>query len=172
MAKKQKKQVVHAKSADKGPDYVVQISDPKMLRKDILEGLREVIIFMQGYDQFKKVQEEKTMLFTQLKNEVKDIHYLIDTKLRLFLPKGKVHGLVKVEPKKEVVRDVRKQPTVVTRAPMIVTRVVGSAPTPAPPAPATPVQMVKESVPEVPASELAELEAQLKDIENQLQNIK
>ena len=84
MAKKQKKQVVHTKAADKGPDYVVQISDPKMLRKDVLEGLREVIIFMQGYDQFKKVQEEKTMLFTQLKNEVKDIHYLIDNKLRLF----------------------------------------------------------------------------------------
>ncbi len=167
MAKKQKKQVVHAKAAEKGPDYVIQVSDPKMLRKDILEGLREVIIFMQGYDQFRKVQEEKTMLFTQLRNDVKDIHYLIDNKLRLFLPKGKVHSVVKVAATREVVREIKKQPVVVPRAPVIVTR--GSVPMPTP-VPAAPV--AKESVPEVPASELAELEAQLKDIENQLQNIK
>jgi len=171
MAKKQKKSAVHAKAAAKGPDYVIQVSDPKMLRKDILEGLREVIIFMQGYDQFRKVQEEKTMLFTQLKTDVRDIQQMIDNKLRLFLPKGKVHGLVKVEQKREIVREVKKQPTVVTRAPIIVTRAIGNSPTPAVSAP-TPMQAIRESVPEVPASELAELEAQLKDIENQLQNVK
>ncbi len=171
MAKKQKKNVVHAKAAAKrGPDYVIQVSDPKMLRKDILEGLREVIIFMQGYDQFRKVQEEKTMLFTQLKNDVKDIQQMIDNKLRLYLPKGKVHGLVKVATTREIVREVKKQPTIVTRAPIIVTRVAG---VPVQQAPVlTPQQVVRESVPIVPANELAELEAQLKDIENQLQNVK
>ncbi len=170
MAKKQKKSVVHMKAAEKGPDYVIQVGDPKMLRKDILEGLREVIIFMQGYDQFRKVQEEKTMLFTQLKNDVKDIQHLIDNKLRIYLPKGKVHGLIKVEPKREVLREIRKQPMVVMRAPIIVTRAAGAPVQQA--SISMPQQIVRESVPEVPASELAELEAQLKDIENQLQNIK
>ncbi|GEM_PF-991545 len=167
MAKKQKKIAAHVKNAEKGPDYVIQVSDPKMLRKDILEGLREVIIFMQGYDQFRKVQEEKTMLFTQLKTDVRDIQQLIDNKLKLFLPKGKVHAVVKVAE----TREMKRQPTVVTRAPIIVTRAAGAPSVQQ--APMTmPQQVVRESVPEVPASELAELEAQLKDIESQLQNIK
>ena len=128
MAKKQKKKVAKVKVAEKRPDYVIQVNDPKMLRKDILEGLREVIIFMQGYDQFRKVQEEKTILFTRLKSDVKDIQQLIDNKLKLYLPKGKVHGLVKVEPKKETLREMKKQPVTATRAPIIVTRAAGASP--------------------------------------------
>ena len=62
MAKKSKLKKVVKKTArkksipsgstflEKEPEYMIQISDPKMLRKDLLESLREVIIFMQGYE--------------------------------------------------------------------------------------------------------------------------
>ncbi len=34
-----------SKPKDKQPEFMVQVNDPMMLRKDILESLREVIIF-------------------------------------------------------------------------------------------------------------------------------
>ncbi len=156
--KKQKKMMVH-KHADKGPDYVVQVSDPKMLRKDVLEGLREVIIFMQGYDTFRKVQEEKLVLFNQLKSDVRDINNLVETKLKHYLPKGKIQGMAKPEVKKEVrAADVRR--------PVVVASSVMTKPAPVAVVPRADVSA------DIPTGELAELEAQLKEIEDQLQNIK
>src|SRR3989344_6625615 len=77
------------------PEYMVQVSDPKMLRKDLLESLREVIIFMQGYEKFRRIQEEKVALFAALKADVHDLNSLIENKLRKYLPQGKLRGLVK-----------------------------------------------------------------------------
>ncbi|MBI2151384.1 hypothetical protein HYU21_01510, partial [Candidatus Woesearchaeota archaeon] len=61
--------VVHQKE----PEYMVQLSDPKSLRKELLECLREVIIFMQGYEKFRKIQEEKVSTFHTLRQEVKNL---------------------------------------------------------------------------------------------------
>jgi hypothetical protein len=83
-----------AKKATKPePHYAVQIADPKILRKDILEALREVIIFMQGYERFRAIQEEKVTIFNQLKADTKKLQTLIDTKLRRKLPKGKLSAV-------------------------------------------------------------------------------
>src|SRR3989338_4955922 len=84
-----KKKVVPAK-LEKEPDYMVQIAEPKMVRKDLLESLREVIIFMQGYEKFKKVQEDKVALFTALKSDVRELNLLIEGQLKKYLPKGKL----------------------------------------------------------------------------------
>ena len=82
-------------SKDKGLNLMVQVSDPKNVRKDLLEALREIIIFMQGYEAFKKIQEEKVAVFEQLKDDIKGLNNLVDSKLRRLLPKGKLAGMVK-----------------------------------------------------------------------------
>ena len=85
-------------SRDKGLNLMVQVSDPKNVRKDLLEALREIIIFMQGYEAFRKIQEEKIAVFTQLKDDVKGLNNLVDSKLRRLLPKGKLARMIKMPP--------------------------------------------------------------------------
>lgn len=82
-------------SKDKGLNLMVQVSDPKNVRKDLLEALREIIIFMQGYEAFRKIQEEKIAVFEQLRDDVKSLNNLVDYKLRRLLPKGKLAGMIK-----------------------------------------------------------------------------
>ncbi|MDP3699205.1 MAG: hypothetical protein Q8R47_06495 [Nanoarchaeota archaeon] len=82
-------------SKDKGFNLMVQVSDPKTVRKDLLEGLREIIIFMQGYEAFRKIQEEKIAVFAQLKDDIRGLNNLVDSKLRRLLPKGKLDGMMK-----------------------------------------------------------------------------
>ena len=155
----QKKSVVKDKQRDSGPEYMVQIKDPKMVRRDVLESLREVIIFMQGYENFRKVQQEKVILFTRLKDEVKELNALVEHKLRKLFPKGKLKAVdpnkveeKKEEPKKKVVPLV--QPKVKNLLPNV---------------PRGPPRIVEQE--NVVRSDIDELESQLKDIENQLQDI-
>ena len=146
-----KKEVVKVVPKENEPQYVVQLSDPKMLRKDVLEALREVILFMQGYDRFRKIQEEKIALFNVLKNDVRDLNNILDAKLKKYLPKGKLK-LIKPEVQKE------NQVKVVPLAPMekVVVEKYHDEPTTA----------------TMGSNELEELENQLKSIESQLKNIK
>jgi len=142
------KAVSPEKVRDKNPVLTVQISEARMLRKEILESVREVIIFMQGYERFRKLQEDKVALFAKLRLQLRDINRLIDSGLRKDLPQGKLRPLSKLAmPEKP-----RAQEMPLERAPS--------------PAPA-----------EMPSSEqqvrsgLDELEAQLQDIENQLRKV-
>ena len=75
-----------------GPNFMVQVNEPKALRKDLLESLRETIIFMQGYEAFKKIQEEKVETFTLLKEDIKTLNNLVN-KLKKHLPKGKLTAI-------------------------------------------------------------------------------
>ena len=150
--KSTKKAKLHAvsHSGRKGSrlNLMVQVNEPKNLRKDILEGLREIIIFMQGYETFRKIQEEKVKTFAQLRDDVKVLNSLIDTKLRRYLPKGKLAGMVKKPmPKREIPEKQERE--------MPKEQPARSMPGP-----------VKEE-----ASELDELEVQLREIEGRLKNI-
>ncbi|MEK6863091.1 MAG: hypothetical protein AABW53_00120 [Nanoarchaeota archaeon] len=139
-----------ATGRDKGLNMMVQLNEPKNLRKDILEALREIIIFMQGYEAFRKIQEEKVATFSQLREDVKVLNSLIDTKLRRYLPKGKLAGVVKKPVVKKEEPEEREIPAP-REMPMM-----RSAPKPEP---------KKES------DELDELESQLQDIEGRLRRI-
>ena len=141
--------------AVKEPEYMVQVSDPKMIRKDLLESLREVIIFMQGYEKFRSMQQEKVALFTALKTEVKELHAL-NEKLRKKLPKGKLQPVTAEQQQKKNVEEA------VQEMPEEVPEEHHEEPVAAPPAPE----------PAAPPSGLAALESQLQDIEQQLQNIR
>ena len=152
--KSMKKTKLHAVSPsgrkDSGLNLMVQVNEPKNLRKDILEGLREIIIFMQGYEAFRKIQEEKVKTFAQLRDDVKALNSLIDTKLRRYLPKGKLAGMAKKPmPKREVPEKQERE------IPMPKEQPARSMPEP-----------VKEE-----ASELDELEVQLREIEGRLKGM-
>lgn len=129
--------------AEKELDFMVQISDSRMLRKDILEAIREIIMFMQGYEKFRKIQEEKTTMFNELKSDIRNLNNLIDDKLRKAMPKGKLRG---VEPGKQAEPEKKE--------------IAMEKPT-----------KISVAAEKKPASELDELESQLKEIENQLQGM-
>lgn len=169
MAAKRSKPVLkhqhHPVAKEKEPEYVVQIQEPRMVRKELLESLRDLIIFMQGYEQFRKLQEEKVTQFSALRNDVKELNHLLDTKLRQHFPRGKVK-------------------------PAAATATTPAAPKPAPrlaptleldeepeeERPALPVRapaMRKENpAPAAKKSDLDELEQQLQEIEEQLRDVK
>lgn len=128
--------------AEKDPNFMVQVSEPRMLRKDLLESVREIIIFMQGYEKFRKIQEDKVTLFTQLKTDLRVLNSLVDDKLRKYLPKGKLRA---VQTSKQEIKPYARDEEIL-RSPSI--------------------QNDRS-----PASELDELESQLKNIETQLRSV-
>ena len=156
MAQKKKKVAVKSKvllnqkplrhpALPKEPEYMVQVSDPKMLRKDVLESLRELILFMQSYEKFRKIQEEKIATFNELKADVKSLLGLIENKLRRHFPKGKLHPHQEKKITEEPEHEEESSPIISDPEPKV---------------------EVKPA-----AGELEELESQLKDIERQLQGM-
>jgi len=139
-----KKVVVKQPVREKEPEYMVQIGDPKMLRKDVLESLREVIIFMQGYEKFRAIQEEKVNTFTQLRGDVRALASLVE-KLKRVMPKGKWKPLASEE--KHPLIDEEEEATEETD------------------------KTSESPADNLPPADLDELEDQLKDIENQLKEI-
>ncbi len=146
----------HPAAKEKEPEYVVQVPEPRMVRKELLESLRDLIIFMQGYEQFRKLQEQKVAQFSALRSEVKELNHLLDVKLRQHFPTGKVKSLpVSPTAPKPVLRiepeDAEEE------KPVIPVRMPARKEAPAPAA---------------QKSDLDELEQQLRDIEDQLRDVK
>ena len=100
-------------SGEREPEYMVQINDPQMLRKEILEGLRELIILMRGYEQFHKIQQQKVAHFEVLDRKMREINNVIDRKLKPYLPKGKLKPLTIIKPfaKEEVPAAAKQEST-------------------------------------------------------------
>lgn len=128
--------------------FVIQLNEPKIIRRDILEALREIIIFMQGYETFVKIQREKVETFNKLKEDAKSLNSFVDNRLRKLLPKGKLKGIVKdIKPKIEERREREEAP--VSRERFV----------------------VQPEPKEESGNELDDLEYQLADIENRLRNL-
>lgn len=105
MAKKKLSKKKKRRKEPKEEPYFIGLSDPVELRKHILEPTREVIQFLQSYEQFKKTKQEKTQAILQLKDDLKQIKVGVNT-LRRLLPKSKIkaekaYRKVKEEIKKE-----------------------------------------------------------------------
>ena len=157
MAKKRRKHAVKKKSTtlkkrvakEKDPSFMIHVGDPKTIRKDILESLREVIVFMQGNETFKKIQEEKVNTIADLKENIKEINSLLNTKLRKLLPKGKLNHLTEKEHHESQVPEGNKV-----------------EPTPKPSFQPRTARPAKST-----GHELTDLENQLRDIETQLRTI-
>ena len=159
MTTKKTKHAAKPSSPAKGeePAYVVQIQDPRMVRKQLLESLRDLIIFMQGYEQFRQIQEQKVARFTELKNDVKELNHLLDTKLRRHFPRGKVKPLASPAP----------------AAPRPIVPEPEEYGEPEEEKPAMPIREPRSrEAPAAKAGDLDELEEQLRDIEEQLRAVK
>ncbi len=81
--------------------YFIGLGDPVELRRNVLEPTREVIQFLQSYEEFKKVKEEKTFTIGLLKEDLREIKLTIN-KLRRLLPRSKLkaertYGRIKKE---------------------------------------------------------------------------
>ncbi|MEK6809088.1 MAG: hypothetical protein AABY40_00275 [Nanoarchaeota archaeon] len=146
---------VIAESKDKGLNLMVQVSDPKNVRKDLLEGLREIIIFMQGYESFRKIQEEKIAVFAQLRDDLKVLNNLVDTKLRRLLPKGKLAGLVSRPAERVEILEKEEE----------------EEPMPEPKPKPKMMPMPKPQPQQEESSELDDLEEQLREIESRLKHM-
>ena len=147
---------VHAaerREGKKAPEYMVQIADPQMLRKGILETLRDVIVFMQGYEQFIRVQQEKVAIFNSLKAATKEMSTLIDGNLHRYFPKGELQPMKVGGPQEEM------------KLPPLPKEEMEEAPE------EPEERLEKKPVERKPKSDLEQLEFQLKDIEKQLQRI-
>jgi len=112
---------------------------------------------MQGYEKFRLLQEEKVTLFAKLKRELKEIEVMIDSKLRHYLPKGKLHPVTREDQKKRDEKEVVDSMSYMEEKPVPV-QVVAASPMP-----------VGKVVP--PKNELDDLESQLKDIQSQLEDL-
>ncbi|MBI1968425.1 hypothetical protein HYS49_00800, partial [Candidatus Woesearchaeota archaeon] len=139
----------------KAPEYMVQIADPQMLRKGILETLRDVIVFMQGYEQFIRVQQEKVAIFNSLKATTKELSVLIDGNLHRYFPKGELQPMKVGGPQEEM------------KLPPLPEEERGEEASRKEPE----ERLEKKPVERKPKSDLEQLESQLKDIEKQLQRI-
>jgi hypothetical protein len=140
---------------------MVQVADPITLRKDMLESLREVIIFMQGYEKFRALQEEKIVLFASLRGTLKELNYLVDAKLKKYMPKGKLRGItMDREVRKPLVQSVEtKEDVDIQDLEIVPVKVEKSEPKAA----ERPARIVDD---------LDQLESQLREIENQLRGMK
>ncbi len=134
---------------EKGPEYMVQVNEPSMLRKDVLESVREVIIFMQGYEKFRAIQEEKVKTFTALRTDIKELVEMVD-QLRKMVPKGNLKPIKGEENKADVpIKAASPERLAKTAAP----------------------ERVKVAPESTPLNELEDLEQQLQDIEGQLKGM-
>jgi len=108
MAKKKANKRVVSKKKVETP-YFIGLNDPIEIRKNLLEPTREVIQFLQSYEQFKKIKEEKTQTILQLKEDFRLIKASINA-LRRQLPRGKIKLEKPSENIKEEVQKERKKP--------------------------------------------------------------
>lgn len=105
MAKSKKKKtvpVLKEHSREKKPEYVIQISEPQATRKDLLEALRTLIIFMQGYEKFRAIQQEKIATFKLLNKQVKELDRLVNQRLAHYLPLGELKPIKAKKEEEEI----------------------------------------------------------------------
>jgi hypothetical protein len=145
---------------NKDPGYMVQLNEADLLRRDLLETLREVILFMQSYEKFKNVQQEKVNLFSILKADLKELNMLINTKMNGHFPKGKLHAITETEEHAEMEAEHALEDGAIR------SESIGMAPQARRPKPAALNPIASES-----HNELDQLEDQLRDIEAQLKGI-
>jgi pyruvate-formate lyase-activating enzyme len=78
----------------KDDGYFIKVHNPRQARRVILENTRDVLKVLQGYEDFKKVREQRTQLISTFKNNAAEIRSLVFD-LRRMLPKTAVKEMRK-----------------------------------------------------------------------------
>ena len=112
---------------------------------------------MQGYEKFKRIQEEKVATIALLREQIKELQSMVNHDLRKYLPVGKLKPLHKEDPNRSFFE--KKSDPFVDHGPSTVIEYDE-----------TPVKTYSQKKAK-PKNDLEELETQLQDIEHQLKNI-
>ncbi|MBW2986943.1 hypothetical protein KY336_00180 [Candidatus Woesearchaeota archaeon] len=77
--------------------FYVGVSDPAELRKDVLESIKDIIVIMKTYENFKAIRVAKAKQVAHLKEIIAQI-MLLNNKLKRELPKTRIRA----KPEKEI----------------------------------------------------------------------
>lgn len=72
-------------------DYFIRIKDPKNVRRSILGNAKEVLQILQGYEDFKKIREQRSILINKFRAQTSEIKMIVD-ETRKMLPKANVNA--------------------------------------------------------------------------------
>jgi len=86
--------------------FFVNIREPLVLRRAVLESSRETIRYMQHYEQLKAIRTLKTQKIMQIKKDIRDINKLIN-ELKAKLPAVNIRER-KEKPKHEYKKKVKE----------------------------------------------------------------
>lgn len=140
-----KKKVVKRRKAKKLPEkaevYYMGIPNPVEIRKNILESARDMVQFLQMFEKFRIIREEKKQASALLKKHVRELTTLTN-KIKTMLPKTSLRTKSKkIEPEK-----IEKVETI---------EALKEAPQ-------------KSELPDIDVDDIEELETELRDIEDKL----
>jgi len=82
------------------------ISKPIMVRKLVLESARDMVQFLQLFEKFKSVREQRSQATQKLKQELKALSNLIN-KLKQSLPKTSIHA--RNEARQDLIEEIKPE---------------------------------------------------------------
>ncbi len=130
--------------------FFVGLDDDQLVKKNLLESMREILVTLQRYESFKKVRSQKVKEISELKKIMKEINELI-VKLKTSLPKANISASVKKEVK-QIDREIGK-----------LTKKTKSS--------TTTKKTIAKAKPKAEMSELEKLENDLASIESRLKGL-
>ncbi len=71
--------------------FYVGVTDPIEIRRSILESSKEMVQYLQRYEKFKKVRQEKAEGIAKLRETVRELHSLV-RKLKASMPKTELRA--------------------------------------------------------------------------------
>ncbi|MFA5141357.1 MAG: hypothetical protein WC471_00085 [Candidatus Woesearchaeota archaeon] len=127
---------------DKPELLYMGINNPIEIRRTVLECARDMVHFLQMFEKFRLIREEKKEAIRILKKEMKDLSTLMN-KLKLIMPKASVRTEVH---KEEVVKEAKEAREGKPKA----------------------FEMPKQEMPDLTVDDIDALESELKEIEEKL----
>lgn len=106
MAKKKKKS--SEKKEPKKDVFYVGVQDPVEIRRNVLECSKDMVQFMQRYENLKNIRNDKEEAIHHLKEDVRELKSLVN-KLRKVLPKSKLRIKSHEEKKEEKPKPKKKK---------------------------------------------------------------
>ncbi|MBN2421333.1 hypothetical protein JXB27_03585 [Candidatus Woesearchaeota archaeon] len=70
-------------------EYFIKIENPRETRKEVLEGTRDILRILQGYEKFKEIRKQRTHLIEHFKKTAESIKAEIQ-EIKRMLPKANV----------------------------------------------------------------------------------
>ena len=120
--------------------FFVQITEPDLVRRNILESLKQILELLQGFEKFKQIRHEKTNKIQKLRTLVRHTNKMM-AELKSKMPQTSLRVAVQKQPRNPVKEITHKKK-----------------------------EMIKSKVPKKETTELERLQSELSAIESKLKN--